>query len=97
MKVGLKTTVMQMPKKAVEGVNELGASTREIIKNAGTVAQEGVDKFALTKVGQGLKKAGVNKDTAIGLALIAVAISNVVRIAKNIKGRVDESKQTLKQ
>lgn len=97
MKVGLKTTVMQVPKKAIEGVNELGASTRGLLKNVGKVAQEGTDKFALTKVGQGLKKAGVNKDTAIGLALIAVAISNVVRIGKNIKARVDESKQTLKQ
>lgn len=90
MKVGLKTTITQLPKKALNGVNGLGSSMREL-------AKENVDKFSKTKPAQGLKKAGINKDTALGAALILMAIGSAVRIGVGIKNRVDESKQILKQ
>jgi len=89
MKVGLKTTITQLPKKALNGVNGLGSSMREL-------AKENVDKFSKTKPAQGLKKAGINKDTAIGAALILAAIGSAVKIGLNIKNRVDQSRETLK-
>lgn len=97
MKVGLKTTITQLPKKGIEGINEIGASTRGILKSGQTWVKGGVDKFVQTKVGSGLKKAGINKDTAIGVALIALAVTKAIQIGVNIKNRVDESRETLKQ
>lgn len=91
MKIGINTqTITSLPKKALNGVNELGSHVTGFAKSS---ADKFIKNGTVQKIGKGISK---RKDTIAGAAVILAAIGSAVTLAATIKNKVDESKNILK-
>lgn len=84
-------TIKPIAKKGLQVTNEIGSTTRNFVKSGFAYA----DSFIKSKEGcsnlfNSAKKAGVNKDTAVGLA---VAFGSIILASKaiiNSKNKIQE-------
>ena len=72
-----------LPSKAIKGVNELGAGTIQLAKNA---------KDTFTKYTPRLVKK--HKETFVGGAVILLALSSAAKITSSIKSKIKEIKNS---
>lgn len=90
MQLNLNTaTITSLPKKAINGVNEIGSHVSDFCKTS-------CDKFVKSDSVQNFsKKTGVKKETFIGAAVILAALSSGIKLITGIKNKADESKKVI--
>lgn len=91
MKINILETIKPIAKKGLKCTNEIGSATRNFVKSGFTRADSFIkSKGCCSNMINSAKKAGINKDTAVGLAVAFGSMLLASKAIINSKNKIQE-------